>query len=312
MLTAAQPSALAASYVPVLLEVGFAADLLDAWVARHTCLTLKNAASHLTGSGSAALTTGPAAASTASSPVLSPEVQQSALSALVRLLVATPSAAVAPNWPSVAESAVAALYALSDQPQELMAAVLDEMFRRCAPGSQPDDSTTYGYPAAALSRFFFVLGRACVQHLLCIEQTSKAIRAARLAADGAAAEAVERQLAAAAAGASSGGSRRGKAAAAAAQPENEDIGTQLGVGSVAADAELDALAERIEAQILAKDQLLGKYGQLLSKFLHRKSSLSAPQELQECALLALTQLMAVDGAFCADNLQLLFTLLIQR
>ena len=94
-----------------------------------------------------------------------------------------------------------------------------------------------------------MLGRAPVQHLLCIEQTSKAIRAARLAADRAAAEVVERQMAAAAAGASSGGSKRGKAAAAAAQPVAEDIRVQLGVGSVAADAELDALAETVEAQV---------------------------------------------------------------
>lgn len=114
-------------------------------------------------------------------------------------------------------------------------------------GNEPDDSTSYGYSAAALSRFFFVLGRASVQHLLCIEQTSKAIRAARLAADRAAAEAVERQMAAEAAGAGSSGSRRGKAAAV--RSVAEDIGAQLGVGSVAADAELDALAESIEAQV---------------------------------------------------------------
>lgn len=68
----------------------------------------------------------------------------------------------------------------------------------------------------------------------------------------------------------------------------------------------------VSLQILAKDQLLGRYGQLLSKLLHLKSTLSAPQELQESALLALTQLMAVDSTFCADNLRLLFTLLLQR
>lgn len=120
-------------------------------------------------------------------------------------------------------------------------------------GGEDDDSTIHSYSAAALSRFFFVLGRTSLQHLLNIEQTSKAIRAARLAADRAAAEAVERQMSAAA-GSSSGGARRGKASASAAsavQPAPEDIGAQLGVGSVAADAELDALAETIEAQVCA-------------------------------------------------------------
>jgi hypothetical protein len=52
----------------------------------------------------------------------------------VKFLVATPPASVVPNWPSAAEAAIAALYALSPQPQELMAAVLDEMFKRCVPG----------------------------------------------------------------------------------------------------------------------------------------------------------------------------------
>jgi hypothetical protein len=40
---------------------------------------------------------------------------------------------MAANWPSAAEAAVAAVYALSPNPQEVMAAVLEEMFRRCRP-----------------------------------------------------------------------------------------------------------------------------------------------------------------------------------
>jgi hypothetical protein len=37
-----------------------------------------------------------------------------------------------------------------------------------------------------------------------------------------------------------------------------------------------------------------------------------PPSLQAAALLALTQLMAVDAAFCNDNVALLFTLLYKR
>lgn len=64
--------------------------------------------------------------------------------------------------------------------------------------------------------------------------------------------------------------------------------------------------------MLAKDQLLGVYGQLLSRFCHKSALLSAPQELQASSLLALTQLMAVDGQFCNDNVALLFTLLVEK
>lgn len=65
-------------------------------------------------------------------------------------------------------------------------------------------------------------------------------------------------------------------------------------------------------QMLAKDQLLGRYGQLLSSFCHLKRSLELPQALLGAALLALSQLMAVDMTYCANNIALLFTLLIER
>jgi hypothetical protein len=65
-------------------------------------------------------------------------------------------------------------------------------------------------------------------------------------------------------------------------------------------------------QILAQEQLLGRYGLLLSKMVHLKAFITYPQELQASALLALTQLMAVDGTYCSDNVAVLFTLLHKR
>jgi hypothetical protein len=65
-------------------------------------------------------------------------------------------------------------------------------------------------------------------------------------------------------------------------------------------------------QVMSSQQLLGQYGQLLSRFCHLQALLSAPQELQAAALLALTQLMAVDGQFCSDNAAVLFTLLVEQ
>jgi hypothetical protein len=302
--------------------------LQDAWVARHTCLALRYAAPHLTPSSSiqaaaAAAPTGtpagPAAAISTNSSnlpgsgkdVIDPQQLQQVLAALVRLLVATPPAGMAANWPSAAEAAVAALYALSAQPQELLAAVLQAMFVRCKPGghlcdalvfdvglhcnncvmsrdhrrssvvsilyyfacigavyftpvshgfcclhctggSSSSDSTVGGFSAAALARFFFVLGRVALQHLLCIEQIGKSIRAVRLTGDRRAAEAAEKQREAAAVAAASGASRKSSARGQAAQQQQQqqdDIGALLGVGSVAADAELDALAEAVEAQV---------------------------------------------------------------
>lgn len=117
-------------------------------MARHTCLALQYAAPLLTHTPLPAATSkahsssaaAPAAASMSSSSAaptdpLSPESHQAVLSGLVQLLVGPPAAAMASNWPSAAEAAVAAVYALSPQPQVLMAAVLEEMFRRCRPAA---------------------------------------------------------------------------------------------------------------------------------------------------------------------------------
>jgi hypothetical protein len=64
--------------------------------------------------------------------------------------------------------------------------------------------------------------------------------------------------------------------------------------------------------VASKQQLVGRYGQLLSKMVHLRAFIDYPQELQASAVLALTQLMAVDGEYCSDNVQVLFTLLHKR
>lgn len=64
--------------------------------------------------------------------------------------------------------------------------------------------------------------------------------------------------------------------------------------------------------MLSKQQLLGRYGGLLSKMVHLRAFITYPEELQAAALLALTQLMAADGAYCSDNVAVLFTLLHKR
>ncbi|WIA21063.1 hypothetical protein OEZ85_005385 [Tetradesmus obliquus] len=285
-------------YVPALLEIGFSLKLADAWVARHACLALRYAAVHLTPSSSiqaAAVTPagtlgGAAAASSASSSL--PGSGRDAIE------------------PQQLQQVLAAL------PQELLAAVLQAMFVRCKPGgSSSSDATVGGFSAAALARFFFALGRVALQHLLCIEQIGKSIRAVRLAGDRRAAEAAEKQREATAAAAAVGAGRKSSARGPAQQQQQQqdnDIGALLGAGSVAADAELDSLAEAAEAQVTSAQQLLGQFGQVLSRFCHFKALLSAPQDLQAAALLALTQLMAVDGQFCSDNAAVMFTLLLER
>jgi hypothetical protein len=111
----------------------------------------------------------------------------------------------------------------------------------CAGGPMPTGPAA----ASSLSRFFFLLGAAAMQHLVLVERLSKAITARRGAAQKAALEQAE------AAPAGGGGSRRGGKgqAAAGAVGGKDDIAAQLGVGSVAADAELDLLTLEVEHQV---------------------------------------------------------------
>jgi hypothetical protein len=54
--------------------------------------------------------------------------------------------------------------------------------------------------------------------------------------------------------------------------EEEDIAAQLGVGSLAADVELDALKDAAEGEIVGMKSLLGRYAPLLAALCHNRYS----------------------------------------
>jgi condensin complex subunit 1 len=177
----------------------------------------------------------------------------------------------------------------------------------------------------ALSRFFFVLGHVALQHLVLIERAAKEVRRARFNAEKRAAEGqAERATAAATSGGKQEGDKaKGKGKAGSKQSTTadsedqtkegeEDINAELGVGSVAADAELDAMKEAAEAQMFSAQSLLGPYVKIVSAVCHNRQVLSGDSALRSSALLALTKLMVVDGSMCDANLQLVFTLLHNR
>lgn len=125
----------------------------DSWVARHTFITLRHAAPHLVPTHTPVFHSTPSAVTTSSissipADPVPPEVHHAMLAAAVRVLVGPPAPSMAPNWPSAAEAAVGAVYVLSPQPQEVMAAVLQEMFRRCRPGGSGGRQLHAGDPAA--------------------------------------------------------------------------------------------------------------------------------------------------------------------
>lgn len=66
-----------------------------------------------------------------------------------------------------------------------------------------------------------------------------------------------------------------------AEPSQEDINKELGVGAVSADMELDALKDASDAEILAVANGLGRYVPLIASFCRSRSAIEVPQKRLE-------------------------------
>lgn len=298
MAAATSPDAFAEEHVRMMLQYGFAAGngAADALTTRNACVALQRLAPQFECGAYDA-------------------VRDQAYAVLTRTVVASPFSEE--SWFTAAEAAVSALYVLHPTPEHICCAIV-----RClamsafayssteqtpAPLDHNDDGSedtraTAGdasyieedvssVPITGLSRFFFVLGHVALEQLVYIERQAKAVRCARMDAEKRAAEEKATK-------------KKGK--------DDEDINAELGVGSVAADAELDAMKDASEGQILAVRNLLGPYARIISTVCHNRSLLFSHPILRSSALLALSKLMVVDARFCEANLQLLFTLLQNR
>ncbi|KAL6778710.1 hypothetical protein ACKKBF_B04955 [Auxenochlorella protothecoides x Auxenochlorella symbiontica] len=199
-----------------------------------------------------------------------------ALAALTRALLSD-GAVPRQQWYCAAGPAVDALFALHPEPGRVVAAALRALSSRAAAGDGRD-----------LGPFFFLLGHAALAQLVYVDGQAK--RARRVLAG------VGRPA----------GQAKGQEA------DAEDINAELGVGSVAADAELEGQRERAEAEILGPASPLAPHARLVSAVCHSRALLTGDPGLRASALLCLVKLMAVDGAFCSAHLQLLFTLLQNR
>lgn len=247
---------------------------------------------------------------------------------LARVLLA-PSALPEANWYSAAEAAVAALYTVHPKPGQLMAPILAALSKSALPGAAAMAAAAEGGegnptapPGAAamascqpLGHFVFVLGHAALHHLLLIDNLSKAVRQARSAKEkaglAAAEEAAAHRLAAAAAPTGKGrkAAQPAAAAAAAAAAEADDIASQVGFGTAAADAALDLLKEAVEGEIMAGSSMVGCWGGLVAALAAKPSALAAHPLLRASVLLALPKLMALEASFCEAHMPLLFRLL---
>lgn len=217
------------------------------------------------------------------------KADHAAFSHLAQLLTASPLPEA--GWYAVAEEAIATIYALHPHPETLVEAVLQGM------AAYSFVETEDGHAdASSLSRLLFVLGQSSIQHLVYIEGLTKAVRSSCMARE------------------QNGQCDIGNPTD---DGEEEDIGAQIGLGgNVAQDMELDALKEKLEAQMVSGENLLGKYASIaewvclqLSREAPSRPQWTSSASLRSSAVLALSKLMIIHQSFCEKNLQLLFTIM---
>ena len=289
MASAAHPDLFNSHNVHSLLQFGFDMTIADALTTRHAC----NALTHLSDNFENGLLDG--------------RLCEGMHSVLTSTIVSSPLPDS--SWFSAAEAAMNALYALHPAPEHAAASILSLLASRAFDKSSTLDEenslfTENTVDSSTLSRFCFVLGQIALQHLVYIERACKGVRKARNEAEKKAAEESNARATA---------RRNNRSNAESEGQEDEDINAELGVGSVAADAELDASKEAAEKELLRSTQsLVGPYARLVSALCHSRLLLSCDATLRASALLALSKLMVVDIDFCEANLQLLFTLLQNR
>ncbi|GAX78483.1 hypothetical protein CEUSTIGMA_g5922.t1 [Chlamydomonas eustigma] len=318
---------LVVSQIPLILQVISSASgrLQDAWTARYCCIALGHLAPVLlpqpgtpgqpSKQGSAAYPASSSAEAEAGATLAS-----SCYSPLCRVMLTRGLGQS--TWYSAAEAAVSALYCLHPRPHSVMEGVL----RQAAAAAAATASSCFTNPTAfspltsmsalMLSRLLFLIGHCALSHLAMVDSMAKRLRRVRMmmdrpgdqdpisnkTAEESSQQGSSTQQQQPAAGSNGGGGG---------EINNEDIAAQIGLGSQAAEAQLDVLKESIEKEILQAEVgcMLGMYASVVQAVCNSQSIMQAHPLLRTSALLSLTRLMAIDPSFCESNAPLFFTLL---
>lgn len=236
-----------------------------------------------------------------------------------------PSAAVAGAWYSLAEQALATVFATSDAPERWSEGVLQvlakDVFTPSSVSAAAEDATALGN-AERLSRFLFLLAHTALRtlvHLETLEKDIKAIKAKIEAAKLVETENLPSAAPAAAAAAEEDGaakkkggkSKKAKEPAAAAQAMATSIEDDLAANQ-AAEYELEQLREAAEAELVelstsVRSGLLTVWSPVVLHLVQNLHTYAAHPTLQTNAVLALCKLMSINVSYAEggrDNLHL--------
>mmetsp|Transcript_17259 Transcript_17259/g.41204 ORF Transcript_17259/g.41204 Transcript_17259/m.41204 type:complete len:1126 (-) Transcript_17259:192-3569(-) len=218
------------------------------------------------------------------------------------------------HWFSAAESAIGAIYAVHPEPEAMARAIITKLTELAAPQGAgiPDneagtesagsgsvcaheeqqqgfDHAISSYSDHGLAKLFFVVGQVALEQVIHLDWLAGSAR---------------RQVAEAAK-ASYGAQTSRK------EKTQGDMSAELGVGTSLAteDAEIDAMKEAGEKELVCPSSLIGSYVPLLKAVCQSKRLSEGHHVLHSSAILSLAKLMVVSEQLCESNQRLLFSLL---
>ena len=230
----------------------------DALLARRGALVLERAAAGDAASGLAA--------------------DHAAFGALSAIIAGEPAAHLSDAaWYPACEQSLAAVYALHQSPETLIAGLITTM---AADAFGEDGASLASVSTRALARFLFVLAHGGLRHLVFVEDTAKVVRREMLAR-----EKAEEELA---------------------EKEGRKLPSKAETGAPTVDAIIDQVREGIDSEMMAATpgqvNLMGMFAPLVVHVVTTPALMAADPSLRSSAMLCLAKMMAIDGDFCEAHM----------
>jgi condensin complex subunit 1 len=201
------------------------------------------------------------------------------------------------RWLPAAEQALSAIVKLHPHPHSVFSALIRGTARqvfarsRCSSGAVEEDGNKC--EPWRLARFLHVLGHVSVKQLALVEDIGAQQQREKQKAED------DREA------------NKGKAKSKKEQEDEDDLlAAAAGPDAAVADTRAETARELCEKDLLQPHALVGMFGPLVRDICSNKGKTMSNPQVRTAAVLAMCKLMCVSAAYCEDNLQLLFSIMI--
>jgi condensin complex subunit 1 len=201
------------------------------------------------------------------------------------------------RWLPAAEQALSAIVKLHPHPHSVFSALIRGTARqvfarsRCSSGAVEEDGNKC--EPWRLARFLHVLGHVSVKQLALVEDIGAQQQREKQKAED------DREA------------NKGKAKSKKEQEDEDDLlAAAAGPDAAVADTRAETARELCEKDLLQPHALVGMFGPLVRDICSNKGNTMSNPQVRTAAVLAMCKLMCVSAAYCEDNLQLLFSIMI--